>query len=224
MLVVPLVAGARWGGARILTRTDLAEVRQNNAEGAATAFVPRPGSAPGFAGEPAGAGGPAPVAGDPGQSTRADDGADVDPQTPEGGGGVASTDDEGRVPLFEQDQAPVTGGALVRGLSVMLLQPYPWAVSDNPSVEIARYESFLWWPLLALALVGVVVGRRWPAVTVYPLLYAGGMTLVYALAEGNFGTAYRHRGELVWPAALFATLGARWLWQRWSSPRRQETA
>ena len=31
---------------------------------------------------------------------------------------------------------------------------------------------------------------------------------MYALSEGNFGTAYRHRGEASWALALFAAVGA----------------
>ena len=45
-------------------------------------------------------------------------------------------------------------------------------------------------------------------------LYAGGALFVLAVAEGNFGTAYRHRAGLVWPMALLAAVGAHGLWGR----------
>ena len=38
---------------------------------------------------------------------------------------------------------------------------------------------------------------------------------MWALVEGNFGTAYRHRGEFVWVAILFAGLGIDRILMRW---------
>ena len=42
----------------------------------------------------------------------------------------------------------------------------------------------------------------------FPVLASMGSLLVYASVEGNLGTAFRHRGELVWGVALLAALGA----------------
>lgn len=97
---------------------------------------------------------------------------------------------------------------LPRGLSVMLLEPFPWAVRENPRLRMAALEMLLWYPLLALGAIGVAAVRRHPEALLLPLVLAGGVAVMYGLAEGNFGTAYRHRGELVWVIAVFAAAGA----------------
>jgi hypothetical protein len=45
-------------------------------------------------------------------------------------------------------------------------------------------------------------------VTLFPLVAGSGVLALYALAEGNIGTAFRHRGEFVWVVALLAAMGA----------------
>ncbi len=94
------------------------------------------------------------------------------------------------------------------GLPAVVLRPYPWETDGSTSVRLARLEAVLWYPLLLLSVCGLFRGwsrRRWLG---FPALYAGGIVLVYALAEGNIGTAFRHRAEAVWAVALFAALGA----------------
>jgi len=106
---------------------------------------------------------------------------------------------------------------LPKGLSVMLLEPYPWRDTDNPRVDLARLESLVWYPLLAFALLGLFDLARSPRyrrVLMYPVLVGGAVLLIYALAEGNFGTAYRHRGEFVWVVAVLAATGAHALFHR----------
>lgn len=107
-----------------------------------------------------------------------------------------------------------SGGGLVgnarqlpRGLAVMLFAPYPWESTGNPRVDLARLEMALWYPLLALAAVGALALRRRADLLLFPLLAGGATVLLYALTEGNFGTAFRHRGEFVWVVALLAAAG-----------------
>lgn len=111
------------------------------------------------------------------------------------------------VPAAEEVGSPHLAH-LPRGLSAMLLEPYPWRSSPNSRVAVARLESFLWYPLLAFAMMGLTGLWRERRVLAYPVLVGGGILLMYALAEGNFGTAYRHRGEFVWVVILLATFGA----------------
>lgn len=125
------------------------------------------------------------------------------------GAGSAFVDD---TPEAESSGADVVH--LPRGLSVMLLEPYPWEENRNSQIVFAKIDTILWYPVLGLALVGLVALRHHRHVLVFPLLYGGGVTLMYALAEGNLGTAFRHRGEVVWAAAILAAVGARELWAR----------
>lgn len=97
----------------------------------------------------------------------------------------------------------------VRGLQAVVLDPLPWQSSPNRRISLARAEStFAWWPLLLLAVIGLVPCRRHLRVVAFPLLAGAATAVTYALSEGNFGTAYRHRGEFVWVVALLAAMGA----------------
>lgn len=103
---------------------------------------------------------------------------------------------------------------LPKGLSVMLLQPYPWEENRTSQIVLAKMDTILWYPLLVLAALGLLRLKRYSRVLLFPFLYGSGMLMVYALAEGNLGTAFRHRGELVWVMALFAAFGAEMVWAR----------
>lgn len=100
---------------------------------------------------------------------------------------------------------------LPRGLSVMLLEPFPVPFTGSSSHRLARLESLLWYPLLILAGIGLWQARRYLRVLLMPLLTGGGILMTYALTEGNVGTAHRHRGEFVWVVVVLAVLGLRHL-------------
>jgi hypothetical protein len=104
--------------------------------------------------------------------------------------------------------------ALPIGLRVMILDPLPFLGTDNSRVRMAMGEMLLWYPLLGLGLIGLVAGRRRLADLTFPTLVAGGTFLMYALSEGNFGTAFRHRGETVWAVAILAAVGLEALLRR----------
>ncbi len=74
--------------------------------------------------------------------------------------------------------------------------------------------------MLVLALTGLFRIRRHLAPLAFPVLAGGAVLVTYALTEGNIGTAYRHRGELVWAVALLAAAGARWVIEGRSHPAR----
>lgn len=105
---------------------------------------------------------------------------------------------------------------LPRGLTVVLFEPVPWGTGGTLALRLARVENVLWYPLILIAMIGFAPAMRRLEVMSFPLLAGGGLLLVYALAEGNIGTAFRHRGEIVWVVALLAAAGARelWLWHR----------
>ena len=108
------------------------------------------------------------------------------------------------------------------GLPAVVLRPYPWETDGSTSVRLARLEAIVWYPLLAVSLYGLALSwpkRRWLA---FPALDAGAIVLVYALTEGNIGTAFRHRAEAIWAVALFAAVAAQRIADRRRSPIREE--
>lgn len=119
-------------------------------------------------------------------------------------------------------QLPGDGGGAIdpnlkhlpRGISVMLVEPLPIPLTGSVSLKLARLESLLWYPLLVMALVGLWNVRPYLQKMAFALLVGGGIVIMYALSEGNLGTAHRHRGEFVWVIALLAMIGARRLYER----------
>lgn len=98
---------------------------------------------------------------------------------------------------------------LPRGLLVMLLEPLPWRPAPSAAFKFGQWETVLWYPLLLLALIGLPKARHHLQALLFPIIIGGGILVMYALSEGNIGTAYRHRGEVLWVAAILAALGVR---------------
>jgi hypothetical protein len=96
---------------------------------------------------------------------------------------------------------------LPSGLKVMLLDPVPSQLSRSRSLYLAFAEHLIWYPALLLCFYGALRRRRWTADLIFAGFLGVGLCSMWALAEGNFGTAFRHRTEFVWIVFLFAGLG-----------------
>lgn len=95
---------------------------------------------------------------------------------------------------------------LPRGLVAVLLRPWPWE-ARNITLLAAAIELLPWAALYVAATIGAWRRRReWPA-WIYPACFVAGTVVVGALAQGNLGTAFRHRGQVLWGVALFAAAG-----------------
>lgn len=88
----------------------------------------------------------------------------------------------------------------------MLLDPFPNQLSKSRSMIPAFAEHLIWYPLLGLALVGMVRMRRWRPEIAYVTLVGLGTVTMWALIDRNFGTAYRHRGEFLWAVVVLAAV------------------
>jgi hypothetical protein len=93
------------------------------------------------------------------------------------------------------------------GLKVMLLDPTPSQLSRSRSLYLAFAEHLIWYPALMLCFYGVIRRRKWTADLIFAGFLGIGLCSMWALAEGNFGTAFRHRTEFVWIVFLFAGIG-----------------
>jgi len=112
-------------------------------------------------------------------------------------------------PLEETSTVGSSLSYLPAGVTVVALRPWPWESSDTSlGVRMARAETIVWYPLLLLALVGLTSVWTHRRALAFPVIAGGAILALYGLAEGNLGTAFRHRGELVWVVALLAALGA----------------
>jgi len=112
------------------------------------------------------------------------------------------------------------------GLVAFLLRPFPGQHGDGLSYDFAALEELLYYPLYLLAALGLVAYRRRRDVLAFPLLVATLISGIASEAEGNLGSAFRHRDQLLWVVVLLATLGAHFVFSRWrsSSARLEVTA
>jgi hypothetical protein len=103
----------------------------------------------------------------------------------------------------------------------VLWAPFPWKAVRPRDLAVVP-ETLAWYGVQALSVVALVAyGRsRWRELFL-PVVYAGGLVLVFSVIEGNVGTIYRHRAMLFPAAFPIATMGGLWLWSWWQSRRAQ---
>jgi hypothetical protein len=93
---------------------------------------------------------------------------------------------------------------LPQGLAQVMFAPVPLMSTRAQELATAP-EMVVWYLLLAAGVVSSWRNRyRWTALAPLILL-VGGLTLVLALAEGNAGTLFRHRGMVVPFVVLLAS-------------------
>lgn len=119
------------------------------------------------------------------------------------------------------------GGALAFlpiGLTYFLLAPFPWSISSSLQA-ITLPETLIWYVLFLFGIRGLWLALRHDArAYTVPLSILLVVTFSYALVEGNVGTAYRHRAQILPLAFIFCALGLRDAYAVWSQRReaRQE--
>lgn len=122
------------------------------------------------------------------------------------------------------DTSPASSVATIpRGLVDVTLRPFPWEPASDSSVRLAQVENVAWGGLYLLALAGVGTTWRRREELAFPALVGVGLLLVAAVTQGNLGTAFRHRSQMLWLLAIFAVLGAQWL-QGQRTSRQPEAA
>lgn len=125
---------------------------------------------------------------------------------------------------MEYETTTVSGALrfLPVGLAFFLLAPFPWAI-DSVLQLFTLPEVLLWYALIPFTLLGFWLApkraRAQIFVVVAVLLVA---VTSYALVEGNIGTAYRHRAQVMPLFFIFTAVGIVRLWERWTDRRRRK--
>ncbi|RMH15286.1 MAG: hypothetical protein D6701_10195 [Gemmatimonadetes bacterium] len=106
------------------------------------------------------------------------------------------------------------------GVAFFLFGPFPW--DQGSALQTATMpEVLLWYLLFPLFLIGVRLaltrGDRASLLVVAVLI---SILVPYALVESNFGTAYRHRAQILPLFFLFTAVGIRRLWTNWRQTSR----
>ncbi|MBK5305892.1 MAG: hypothetical protein JJD92_04310 [Frankiaceae bacterium] len=94
------------------------------------------------------------------------------------------------------------------GLVSVSLRPFLWERPTGLGSRFAQLENLLWLVLYAMAAIGTWCMRASRRVVAFPVIFTLGFLTMSALFEGNLGTAFRHRGQVLWAIGVLACVGA----------------
>ena len=115
------------------------------------------------------------------------------------------------------------GGAITYlpiGLTYFLLAPFPWQLGSLLQV-ITFPETVIWYVLLPFGLIGGwwALRHRLLQMTI-PLMVLISVSFAYALVQGNVGTAFRHRAQILPLMMVMIAVGIVIWWERRQARRR----
>ena len=110
-------------------------------------------------------------------------------------------------PSTEESTESASWRYLPRGIRDVWLEPLPHQLNSNKKMLAAFAEQVFWTPIFLFALIGFIRIRRREADYLYVFFVFGGTSVVWAMIDGNFLTAHRHREEFMWAAVIMASVG-----------------
>jgi hypothetical protein len=118
-----------------------------------------------------------------------------------------------------------TQGALTTiplGLMYLLFAPFPWQiVSLRQSITLP--EMIVWWASVPLVVVGLWFSIKYKLRQISPILiFTVMLSLAYSIFQGNVGTAYRQRAQLLVFYFIFGAVGYVLLLERREEKKKQD--
>ena len=112
--------------------------------------------------------------------------------------------------------------AIPMGLVYLLFAPFPWQFTTLRQ-SITLPEMIVWWFSFPLLVLGLWYSIKHRLREVSPILmFTTMLTLAYSLFQGNVGTAYRQRSQLLVFYFIFVAVGAIIMKERAEDRRRQQ--
>ena len=109
------------------------------------------------------------------------------------------------------------------GVVYLLFAPFPWQFQTLRQ-SITLPEMIIWWLAFPLLVLGLWYSIRHRLREVSPIvMFTTMLTLAYSLFQGNVGTAYRQRSQLLVFYFIFVAVGAIILKERAEDRRRAAT-
>ena len=126
---------------------------------------------------------------------------------------------------FMQDvDVQTTEGALTAipvGFVYLLFAPFPWQLGSLRQ-SIALPEMVIWWVSFPLLILGLWFSLKHRLREVAPIvIFTTMLTLAYSLVQGNVGTAYRQRSQLLVFYFIFVAVGAVIMKERTEDKQRE---
>jgi hypothetical protein len=110
------------------------------------------------------------------------------------------------------------------GMAYLLFAPFPWQLASLRQ-SITLPEMIVWWvsfPMLVMGIWFTIKFRLRQALPI--LLFTTMLTLAYSIFQGNVGTAYRQRSQILVFYFIFVAVGAVLLKERQEDRRRRAFA
>lgn len=108
------------------------------------------------------------------------------------------------------------------GLVYLLFAPFPWQLT-NLRQSITLPEMLIWWTSFPLLILGLWFTIRYRLRQCLPiLLFTSMLTLAYSLFQGNIGTAYRQRAQMLVFYFIFVAVGYILIKERREEKRQQD--
>ena len=107
------------------------------------------------------------------------------------------------------------------GLVYLLFAPFPWQLASLRQ-SIALPEMMVWWAAFPLLVLGWWFAMKHRLRHVAPIvLFTTMLTLAYSVFQGNVGTAYRQRSQLLVFYFIFVAVGAIIMVEKRENARRR---
>ena len=117
-----------------------------------------------------------------------------------------------------------TSGALSTipmGMAYLLFAPFPWQVGSLRQ-NITLPEMIIWWASFPMLILGLWFAIRYRLRMISPMLiFTVMLTLSYSVFQGNVGTAYRQRAQLLVFYFIFIAVGFVLLKEKREERKRQ---
>lgn len=108
------------------------------------------------------------------------------------------------------------------GLVYLFFAPFPWQLASLRQM-ITLPEMIVWWASFPMLILGLWFSIRYRLRMIAPILIFGTMlSLAYSIFQGNVGTAYRQRAQLLVFYFIFAAVGYVLILEKREERRRRE--
>ncbi len=129
---------------------------------------------------------------------------------------------------FAQDvDVSTTGGAITTipiGLIYLLFAPFPWQLASLRQ-SITLPEMLVWWASFPMLVLGLWFSIKYRLRMISPILiFTVMLSLAYSVFQGNVGTAYRQRAQLLVFYFIFAAVGYVLMFEKREEKKRLELA
>jgi hypothetical protein len=120
-----------------------------------------------------------------------------------------------------------TAGALTTipmGLIYLLFAPFPWQLASLRQ-SITLPEMVIWWASFPMLILGLWFSIRYRLRMISPILiFTVMLSLAYSVFQGNVGTAYRQRAQLLVFYFIFVAVGYVLMLERREERKRRQLA